>query len=421
MRLTIYYGWHSELVDAAILAGAPYFIVDNSPAGPWQGNASIAKFRNAGIKFLEYLDGGYEGSLPGPIPNDLASNLAYIQKVATAGAFGIFVDQITSYPAGANAVNMSKIEYLNQISQKAHSLGLKVVLNCGTSIWSDQLMDYCDFINSSEIWNNEPLTASQQKWANRVWLLTQGVTTESRAVELTKAALGKGIGAHYSCNVYGALPDYYVGYMSQIEIEQTDPEEPPDGGNDMSQITLVAPEEVEVGNLFHVDVNIDTVEAFDAGQFDILYDPTNTEFVSVSSGDIGATEVPVTAFNLLETGHLRVVVNVPGVPGISGSGSLADIVFKAMRAGEETTILIEDGFINDNQAVEIPASWEGCVLSFFLTGDFNGDGVVGEDDISYLARIIVGLETGIPAADVNGDGKIDSADITALERMIAGL
>ena len=44
----------------------------------------------AGIKYFEYLDGGYEGTVSRSIPNDLQSNLNYLMAAETAGAYGIF-------------------------------------------------------------------------------------------------------------------------------------------------------------------------------------------------------------------------------------------------------------------------------------------------------------------------------------------
>lgn len=193
-------------------------------------------------------------------------------------------------------------------------------------------------------------------------------------------------------------------------------------GGDMSQITLNAPTEVEVGKDFGVILEIDTVSNFDAGQFDILFNPAAMEFQGMQDGDIGGTAIPVAIYNMLEPGKLRVILNVAGLPGVSGSGFLATVNFKALKAEEEPVpIAIDNGFINDNKAIEIPSSWEGCVLSFFLRGDINGDGVVDTRDIVYLERIIVGLEPGVPAADLNGDGIINTAELTLLERIIAGL
>lgn len=409
-KLNLYYGWHSEAIDQNILAGDPDFEIDCSPVGPWHGNANIALLATKGIRFMDYLDGGYEGLVPGPIPNDIASNLAFIEKIAAAGAYAIFLDQVTAYPAGPNG-DQSKFNYLKQISDKAHGLGLKVVFNCGTDVWDDRLMDYCDILNSSEVWNNAPLTPSQQKWANRVFLLTQGVQDLDRAVTLTKAALEKGILAHFACGSYGVQPSWLVQYLSQIE----------EGGGpgDMAQITVIAPSEVKVGDSFEATLQIDTVTAFDAGQFDVLFDPTAMAYDSVVSGKIGDTVIPIAISSMIQPGRLRVILNVPGIPGVSGSGYLAVLKFKAVTAGDKV-ITIENGFLNDNQAVEIASSWEGCLINFFLRGDINGDGLVNTADISYLERIIVGLEPSTPKADLNGDGKINTADITELERIIAG-
>ena len=208
----IYYGWHNTAVDTQIINAHPEFLVDNSPTGPWGGNASISKFTSAGIKYFEYIDGGYEGKVGQFIPNDLQSNLNYINAAAAGGAYGVFVDEVSSNPSNAS------LNYLMQLADRAHSLGLKVVFNCGVNSWSDSLMDYCDFINSSEVWNNNSLTTSQTKWASRTWLLTQNVTNATTAAYLTNASISKGIRAHYACTTYGALPAWLGTYVAQISL-----------------------------------------------------------------------------------------------------------------------------------------------------------------------------------------------------------
>ena len=206
----INYGGDSTSIDNTIINAHPAFIVDNSPAGPWKGNANINTFMAAGIKYFEYLDGGYEGTAAQAIPNDLSSNLNYITAVANAGAYGIFLDEVSDSPSSAS------LSYLQQIYNKAHSLGLKVVFNTGVDSWSDSLMSYCDIINSSEVWNNAPLTASQSKWASRTWLLTQGVNDATTAANLTKAAWAKGILAEYACSSYGAIPSWLPSYYALV-------------------------------------------------------------------------------------------------------------------------------------------------------------------------------------------------------------
>jgi hypothetical protein len=140
----------------------------------------------------------------------LASNLNYITASSQAGASGIFLDEVSQYPSS------SSLAYLKQIADKAHSLGLKVVFNVGVDSWSDSLMSYCDYVNSSEVWNNAPLSASQTRWASRTWLLTQGVNDAATAASLTKAAWSKGILAEYACNSYTQIPGWLGSYASLL-------------------------------------------------------------------------------------------------------------------------------------------------------------------------------------------------------------
>ena len=208
----IYYGSNTNGVDQRIISLVPEYLVDNSPSGPANGDANVIEYMSAGIKYFEYLDGGYEGTQDRYIPNDLQSNLNYIAAVANAGAFGVFLDEVSSNP------NHDSLNYLQQIYKKAHSLGLKVVFNTGVSTWSDNLMKYCDFMNSSEIWHNEPLTRSQRKFAQKTWIETQEVTNAGDAVKLTEAAWGAGLGAHYACYEYITLPDYSEDYAARIRL-----------------------------------------------------------------------------------------------------------------------------------------------------------------------------------------------------------
>jgi hypothetical protein len=207
----IYYGWHDYTTDQRIINAHPQSLVSNSAAGPWRSNANISLFMSAGIKYYEYIDGGYEGTRAGAIPNDLWSNLNYIVAAASAGAYGIFVDQVSD-----GIWTPANYYYLQQIADKAHSLGLKVVFNTGMFAWADQLMNYCDFINSSETWSNTPLTTSQSKWASRTWLLTYGVYDATTAANLTIGAWSKGISAQYSCSAFSGLPYWFESYISQI-------------------------------------------------------------------------------------------------------------------------------------------------------------------------------------------------------------
>jgi hypothetical protein len=206
----IYYGSNTSSVTAAIIAAHPEFLVDNSPAGPWGGDANVSEYMAAGIKYFEYLDGGYEGTQARAIPNDLQSNLNYITAVAKEGAYGIFLDEVSDSPDAAS------ISYLSAIYNAAHTLGLKVAFNTGVSSFSSVLMNYCDYMNSSETWGNNTLTSSQTTYGSRIWMETEGVTSASAAATLTEGAWNDGILAEYACGDYNDLPSWLSSYISLI-------------------------------------------------------------------------------------------------------------------------------------------------------------------------------------------------------------
>jgi hypothetical protein len=279
----IYYGQNSNTTDTSIINANPEFLVNNSPAGPWQGNADINKFMSAGIKYFEYIDGGYEGTVSRAIPNDLQSNLNYIDAIAKAGAYGVFVDEVSAFPSTA------ALNYLKQLADRAHSLGLKVVFNAGVDSWSDSLMDFCDFINSSEVWNNAPLTASQTKWQSRTWLLTQGVNDATTAATLTNAALTKGINAQYACNSYMALPTWLASYVTLIK-SYSSPAPPAPTTVSANTNGTVASKPVTTGAskeyAFYLKVTSTTVTGITAGQ-QVWCAATTTDFPNLLK--VGAT------------------------------------------------------------------------------------------------------------------------------------
>jgi hypothetical protein len=145
------------------------------------------------------------------MPHDLQSNLNYIAAAAQAGAWGVFVDEVSD-----DVYTLADYNFLQQIADKAHSLGLKVVFNTGSFAWSDRLMSYADYLGSTETWSNEPLTPSQIKWASRTWLLKYDVSDSATAGSITEGAWSKGIRAQYTTLDYLSLPGWFENYISQI-------------------------------------------------------------------------------------------------------------------------------------------------------------------------------------------------------------
>lgn len=243
-------------------------------------------------------------------------------------------------------------------------------------------------------------------------------------------------------------------------------------------VGLNAPAEVVSGGTFSVSVDIGAVTAFDAGQFDVSFDGSVLQLDSVGEGQIGATVVPVDMWNQVGAGTYRIIVNVPGVPGVDGSGQLAVLHFSvADSAAGSSTLTVSNGFINNNLGVEVPATWSGDSVfaceDLLVTTSSVPDGTVGSAYSASLAATggngtrtwslvsgsmpdglglsASGTMSGTPTTagfftftvgvtdgylsdtktvtmtvnprtgDANGDGLINSADITKVERIIVGL
>jgi hypothetical protein len=190
-------------------------------------------------------------------------------------------------------------------------------------------------------------------------------------------------------------------------------------------VTVDAPDsEVPEDSDFTVNVNTSEVTDFDACNYDVTFDPLVLRLDDVTAGLIGSTTIPVDLYNELSPGTYRIIQNVPGLTGVTGSGYLAVLHFHVVGSGgDSSTITLSNGMLSNNQAVEITASWVGdtVTVTSVIPGDANGDGAVNALDITKLERVIAGLDAETPGSDANGDGSINALDITKIEMIIAGL
>jgi hypothetical protein len=381
----IYYGWNYSSTDQRIINAMPEDLVNNSPAGPWRGNADVSKFTSAGINYFEYIDGGYEGTQSRSIPNDLQSNLNYITAAKQAGAYGIFLDEVSD-----GIWTTADYAYLKQIADYAHGLGLKVVFNTGMSAWSDQLMSYCDYLTSSEDWQNTPLTTSQSTWASRTWLLTQGASSASKAASLTEAAWTKGIRAHYACALYTSLPDWLESYISEIRDYAT-----PTGDFSLSAspgtLTFTS------GGSATLTVSItpsggfaDAVTLTSASTpSGLTVSPDSTVAVSpypaatftVASNTAGTYVVTITGTNgsLTHTASVSVTVNAPSTQALSVSVSTDSDRYRVGQTVTSTVSVRSSGSRVASATVTIVIKNESGTTVFSASGTTNYRGTASFD------------------------------------------
>jgi clostripain len=222
-------------------------------------------------------------------------------------------------------------------------------------------------------------------------------------------------------------------YNAEIIIASNDPDEASvtvpvtlevSGGQSGVSVTIDAPATAAPDSDFTASVDISEVTDFDSGNYDVTFDPAVLRLDNVTSGLIGSTTVPVDIYNEISSGTYRVIQNVPGVAGVSGSGYLSELHFHVIGAeGDSSAITLSNGVLSDVTAGEIEATWTGdsVEISSSTPGDANGDGVVNALDITKVERIVVGLDAETPGADANGDGVVNALDITKIELIIIGM
>jgi hypothetical protein len=135
-------------------------------------------------------------------------------------------------------------------------------------------------------------------------------------------------------------------------------------------VTVDAPEYVS-GSRFDVPIEIDDVDDLDSGQFDISFNSSVVNVIDldddVEDGEIGSTAVPIENCYFMDANSIRLLFNLPGVSGVSGSGTLATIRFEVVGGSEDISFLnLSDGLLVDKESNKIPANW---VNDMVIIGD----------------------------------------------------
>ena len=168
---------------------------------------------------------------------------------------------------------------------------------------------------------------------------------------------------------------------------------------------------IHLGDTFTFDIRAEDVFDLAGWQFDIAFDPAILEAIDVSEGDFLETDGGTTFF---QSGRIdNAAGKITGLSaarltdgGVSGSGSLLQVRFKAKSEGE-SELALGNFLFGSNTEESIPAGpleIRITVEERLLTGDVNRDGVVNILDLIRVARQ---LGKSVPAdspVDINGDG-----------------
>ena len=124
-------------------------------------------------------------------------------------------------------------------------------------------------------------------------------------------------------------------------------------------VSIDAPDEAAPDSDFTASVIISQVVDFDACNYDVSFDASVLRLDNVTLGLIGATTIPVDFYNQISPGTYRVVQNIPGLAGVSGSGYLGVLHFYVIGSGGSSPISLSGGVLANNLAEEIAATWVG--------------------------------------------------------------
>ena len=184
---------------------------------------------------------------------------------------------------------------------------------------------------------------------------------------------------------------------------------------------------IHIDDTFTFDVRAENVSDLAGWQFDIAFDPAILEAVDVSEGDFLKTDGGATFF---QRGHIdNAAGKITGLSaarltdgGVSGSGSLLQVRFKAKSEGE-SELALGNFLFGSNTEESIPAGpleIRITVEERLLTGDVNRDGVVNILDLIRVARQLGKSVPPNSPVDINSDGVVNIFDLTLVAQGIGG-
>ena len=174
---------------------------------------------------------------------------------------------------------------------------------------------------------------------------------------------------------------------------------------------------IHTDDTFTIDISAENVFDMAGWQFDIAFDPTILEAISVSEGNFLKTA----GTTFFQAGSID---NVAGkitalsaarlsAQGVSGTGTLLQVTFKAKSTGETRLTLqnFELGTITGDLIPAGPHQVSITVEGRLATGDVNRDGRVSILDLILVAQQLGRRVSAGSAVDLNGDGIVSILDL----------
>ncbi len=184
---------------------------------------------------------------------------------------------------------------------------------------------------------------------------------------------------------------------------------------------------IHIGDTFTIDIGAENVIDLAGWQFDIAFDPAILEALDVSEGDFLKMDGGTTFFQSgsIDNAAGKITGLIAGrisEGGVSGSGSVLQVRFKAKSEGE-TELALQNFLFGSATKESIPAApleIHITVEERLLTGDVNRDGVVNILDLISVAQQLGKRLPSDSPEDINGDGIVNIFDLTLVAQGIGG-
>ena len=181
---------------------------------------------------------------------------------------------------------------------------------------------------------------------------------------------------------------------------------------------------IHAGDTFTLDISAENVFDFAGWQFDIVFDSAILEVIKVTEGDF----LKMGGTTLFQSGSIdNVTGKITGLSvarlstrGVSGSGTLLQVTFKAKAAGE-TELALQNFQFGSTTGEAIPAGPHQIRITVegqLATGDVNRDGVVSILDLILIAQQLGRRVAAGSPVDLNGDGVVSILDLILTARSL---
>lgn len=168
-------------------------------------------------------------------------------------------------------------------------------------------------------------------------------------------------------------------------------------------VSIQAPVQVPPGGMFTAMVEVTQVTDLDIVFFILHFNKDVLQATDVTAGELTSTATP-TANIENDLGKVTVLVNVPGIEGVSGSGSVAKIKFSVIGgSGTFSNLELSDVYLSDiytHEIESVPGPPVRVDVSCPLVGDVSGNGTISAYDAALILQYTVGLITEFPVNKV---------------------